>query len=379
MSNRLLPTLLLVCSCLLNAAATVAADEDKLRLTLPVEFYAVVGVEMNVYFDNIVLTETPDDYRFEFVCDVGQTDERRWRLTATEQDVGTHQLVVSVRDATDTEVARKAARLIVVSADAGSDREVKILIVGDSLTHATAYPNEIARLLARDGNPKWQMLGTHRPLSAADGVAHEGYGGWTWSRFVTKYEPEPDGTYRKRSSPFVFLGEDGKPELNVARYFDENCQGDRPDVVFFLLGINDCFGAKPDAQADIDARIDTMFASATTLLDEFHKAAPEADLAICVTTPPNARESGFEANYQGRYHRWGWKRIQHRIVERVLNRFEIDAVARNHSSDKLMVVPTQLNIDPVDGYPENNGVHPNGFGYQQIGVSIYSWLKWRLN
>jgi len=42
------------------------------------------------------------------------------------------------------------------------------------------------------------------------------------------------------------------------------------------------------------------------------------------------------------------------------------------------VVPTELNLDPLDGYPADNGVHPNEFGYRQIGASIYAWLKARL-
>ena len=37
-----------------------------------------------------------------------------------------------------------------------------------------------------------------------------------------------------------------------------------------------------------------------------------------------------------------------------------------------------MNLDPVDGYPTNNGVHPNAEGYKQIGASIYAWLKARL-
>ena len=379
MPNRLLQPLLVTFSVLMSALPIDAADEHPLRLTLPVEMYAVVGVDMNVYFDNVVLTETPESFRFTVSCDVGLTEKRRWHFMPTVNDVGSHQLVISVSDADGKELAKKETRLIVVPADAGAGQKVKILIVGDSLTHATAYPNEIARLLSREGNPKWRMLGTHRPSSAAEGVAHEGYGGWTWIRFVTKYEPNPDGTYRKRSSPFVFFGKDEKPELNVARYFDENFKGERPDVVFFLLGINDCFGANPDDPAAIDDRIDRMLSPAGRLLDEFRKVAPATDLAICVTTPPNARESGFEANYKGRYHRWGWKRIQHRIVERLLARYEGKGAKEDAERSHLFVVPTQLNLDPVDGYPANNGVHPNGFGYQQIGASIYSWLKWRLN
>ena len=38
-------------------------------------------------------------------------------------------------------------------------------------------------------------------------------------------------------------------------------------------------------------------------------------------------------------------------------------------------MPTELNLDPVDGYPNNNGVHPNPAGYAQIGGRFYAWLK----
>jgi lysophospholipase L1-like esterase len=177
----------------------------------------------------------------------------------------------------------------------------------------------------------------------------------------------------------VYLGDDDKPQLDVTRYLRETAGEQRPDIVFFLLGINDCFSANPEDPAGIDAKIDAMFDHADTLLAEFRKAAPDADLVVCVTTPPNARESGFEANYQGRYHRWGWKRIQHRLVERQLARFQASSGQRREVLRRLFLVPTQLNLDPVDGYPENNGVHPNAFGYQQIGGSLYAWLKWRMS
>ena len=359
-----------VIAALCTATSVAARESAQLQLTLPPEIYAVVGVETNIYFDNVVLTETPEAYQFQVKCDMGETEEKRWTLLPKTGDVGEHPLTVIVRDPSGKELNQAATKLRIIPADAGAQESIRLLIVGDSLTHGTIYANEIARLLSLPGNPEWKMLGTHKPARATEGVAHEGYGGWTWHRFASHYEPNPDGTYRKRSSPFVYPGEDGKPVLDVKRYFDEECGGERPDFITVLLGINDCFGANPDDLAKMDKSIDTMLSHADTLIAAFREAAPEAELGICLTPPPNAREAGFEANYKGRYHRWGWKRIQHRLVQREMSHFA--------DREGLFLVPTQLNLDPVDGYPTNNGVHPNAEGYKQIGASIYAWLKARL-
>jgi lysophospholipase L1-like esterase len=355
---------------LLAARQTLAGEG--LRLTLPPAGYAVVGQEMSVYLDNLVLTPTPEKYRFQVQSDLGKTDSRRWTVMPTAKDVGDHPVRITIAGEDGKPIEEAKLTLHVAPADAGAGRNVRLLIVGDSLTHASAYPNELARLLSQPANPQWKMLGTHRPAGAAPGVVHEGYGGWTWARFVTHFEPHPDGTWQKRGSPFVFADREGKAGLDLPRYFSESLKGERPDTVTFLLGINDCFSANPEDQKSIDARIDAMFMQADVLLAAFRKALPEADLGICLTTPPNARESGFEANYHGNYHRWGWKRIQHRLVQRELEHFA------HRETERLFLIPTELNLDPVDGYPDNNGVHPSAAGYKQIGAAIYAWLKTRL-
>ncbi|MDA1050048.1 MAG: SGNH/GDSL hydrolase family protein [Planctomycetota bacterium] len=357
-------------------AATVAilpssrgVSAEDLQLTLPPVVFAIPGVESAIYYDNIVLTQSPDAYRFEVTCGLGAQQATRWAVTPVADARGDHAVTVRVTDADGKVLDTAKTILRIASPDAGQGSELRLLIVGDSLTHASAYPNELSRLFAQPGNPKLTMLGTHKPGGAAEGVAHEGYGGWTWQRFVNQYEPNPDGTYRKRSSPFVYLGDDGKPALDVTRYFAEECGGEPPDVVTFLLGINDCFSANPDDPQAIDARIDDVFKNADTLLAAFSKAAPEAKLAVCLTTPPNSRQEAFEANYQDRYTRWGWKRIQHHLVQRQLEHYS------DREAERIFIVPTELNLDPVDGYPANNGVHPNETGYRQVAASIYAWLK----
>ncbi|MCA9069481.1 MAG: SGNH/GDSL hydrolase family protein [Planctomycetaceae bacterium] len=355
---------------LLSPWIASAQQAESLQLTLPSESYAVPGVEMSIYFDNIVLTKSPGDYRFDVKCDIGKMEQRRWTMTPTEATVGEHDLVVTVSDGSSgKQMAQAKTTLHVVPAAAGEGRNISLLIIDDSLTHATLYPNEIARLLSQPGNPTWRMLGTHKPKSAKTGVAHEGYGGWTWQRFVTQFEPNPDGTYRKRSSPFVYLSDNGKSELDVARYVKEECGGQAPDFVIIMLGINDCFGASPD---DPDKRIDEMFRQADILLKALRQTMPKAEIGLCITTPPNTREAAFQANYKGRYSRWNWKRIQHRLVQRQIERFT------KSKDGKITLIPTELNLDPIDGYPENNAVHPNAEGYKQVGASIYAWLKWRL-
>ncbi|MCH9727276.1 MAG: SGNH/GDSL hydrolase family protein [Planctomycetes bacterium] len=365
---------LLIHLCLLLLLSSIpagAAEKTKsLQLTLPPTFYAVPGVEMNIYYDNIVLTETPEKYCFEVYCNIGTVEHDRWTITPTPCDVGQHPLSVKVIDADGTVLGTAKTILHVSAAYSGFHRDTyRLLIIGDSLTHNTIYSNKIAELLSKPCNPKWQMLGTHKPKSAAAGVAHEGYGGWTWQRFVSKYEPNPDGTHRKRSSPFVYLGKDGKPGLDVKRYFKEECNDHTPDVVIIKLGINDCFSAKQDA---IDEKIDGMFTQADILIKALQAAAPEAEIGICLTTPGNSRQEAFFANYKDRYSRWGWKKIQHRLVQRQIEKFA------GREKQNLFIIPTELNLDIVDGYPVNNGVHPNTAGYEQIGDSIYSWLKYRL-
>ncbi len=354
-----------------------AADQETLQLTLPPAWYGVPGVPISVYYDNLVLTQTPENYRFEIICDIGLSEARRWTVTPADKDVGEHAFAIVVKDPQGKVIERAKTILRIVPRDSGERRDLRLLVVGDSLTHATIYPNEIARLLSGPGNPKWAMLGTHRPASAAPGVAHEGYGGWTWNSFLTSYNPglghKLDENGRRRSSPFVYDGADGKPALDIARYLRENCDGRPPDVVTFLLGINDCFSANPDDPQAMDKTIDGVLDNAEKLLKAFRAAAPKAAFAVGLTTPPNAREEGFEANYKGRYHRWGWKRIQHRLVRRMIERFS------NREKQGLFLVPTELNLDPVDGYPNDNGVHPNASGYQQIGASFYGWLKWWLH
>ncbi|MFO0871655.1 MAG: SGNH/GDSL hydrolase family protein [Pirellulales bacterium] len=346
------------------------AAEPALRLTLPPEIAAVVGVEMNVYFANVILSENPEAWSFHVTCPLGNTDARRWHVTATDGQAGSYPFALTVKNSAGEVVVQGSTQLRVVPASAGQGRAVRLLIVGDSLTAASQYPASLARLLARPGNPSWEMLGTQRRPGPPPGVAHEGYGGWTWRAFNTYVATTPPGPGRPARSPFVFAGAPSEsPQLDVSRYVAETLGGQPPDYVTFLLGINDCFGLKASDSRALDAGIDAVFREADRLLAEFRRVAPQARLGVCLTPPPNDRESAFQANYQDKYRRWNWRQVQHRLVERQLQHFQ------GRGSENIQLVATELNLDTLHGYPDNNAVHPNAAGYEQIGATIYSWLK----
>ncbi|HIK91456.1 MAG TPA: hypothetical protein EYG03_05645, partial [Planctomycetes bacterium] len=69
-------------------AAADAPGETPLKLTLTPQIYAVPGVEMSVYFDNVVLTEEPHSYHFAVECAIGRTEDRRWTVIPQTSDVG---------------------------------------------------------------------------------------------------------------------------------------------------------------------------------------------------------------------------------------------------------------------------------------------------
>jgi lysophospholipase L1-like esterase len=356
-------------------------DGSTLRLTLPNAIPLVVGTEFRLWFRNVAMTDDAATCQFEVQCDRGVATAEHWTFTPQETDIGEHSLVITARSANGTPIdppAKAETTLRIIPArslvagnqtkkDPGDQTPFRLLIVGDSLTHASTYPTELARLLKASGT-NVELMGTHRPDGVAEGIAHEGYGGWTWARFATHYEPDPDGTYRKRSSPFVFLDDQSKPVLSVGKYLETHFSGHKPDAIIVLLGINDCFGAPPNDIKAMDAHIDQTLVSADAVLASLREAAPEARIGFCLTPPANARDEAFKANYGDRYPRKGWKAIQHRLVQR-----QQEYVGKKNDP-KITIVPTELNVDPVDGYPENNGVHPNTVGYHQIAQMMFAWL-----
>lgn len=360
--------------------ATVTASHDGLRLLLPPEIYSVVGHEMSIYFDNVMLVPSLDNYLVAVRCNVGRQQQHRWAYVPKAEEIGSHNLKLQLYDLSANLLAEAETVVHVVPADAGTGREVSLLAVGDSLTANGHYPAELVSLCRSVENPQLRMIGTRS--GPAEGAVHEGYGGWTWRAFATRWlEDRPD----QANSPFMRL-EEGKPILDFWTYCAAQNSGVGPDFITVLLGCNDVFSATDE---NIEEVIDELFGHASTLLAEFHRVRPDTQIGVLLLVPPAASQDAFGANYGCRQPRWQYRRNQHRLVERQLEQFG------GREAENIFIVPALGNLDCVNNYParsepanarnqqtvvrQNNSVHPSPEGYHQIADSIYCWLKYRLS
>lgn len=364
-----------------------AVIPNTVKLQLPPAIYAVPGVESCIYFDNVVNVINPDNYVFDVKCTKGRNDQKRWRYTPKAGEKGVFDLELTVISDNGIEAVGKT-KVIVTPADAGKGRNFAILMLGDSLTAASMYPQRLYDLLIANGHPQVKFLGTTgRDNSAAK---HEGYGGWAWRTFLNKTTPTKaaPGTSAKRyhrASPFLFNG-----KFSLAQYLKVNHKGRVPDFITIQLGVNDVFGATDATQEKTIAEI---FSYADKLLAALRKDAPNAIIGVGLVTPGARTQDAFGSNYANGQTRWQYKKNQHALNAAMLKKFA------NYPDKKVFLIPTAVNLDCENNFParkemingpavkgsrhtivrQSNGVHPAGAGYHQMGDTFYCWLKYHLS
>lgn len=361
-------------------------DTNPLRLILPPEIPAVPGREVNVYFDNVILTPHRGQYLFDVDCPKGMQQQDRYTWTPKAEDVGQIRLTLRVYNRDEVLVGEGSTVIHVYPAEAGTDKPLTMLLVGDSLTNASVYGGEFLELCRQPNNPSIKLIGSPGPGGRNSGEnRHEGYGGWTAQRFVTMWEGQAwnEQGYRTRS-PFLYE-QDGKPALNFAKYCEENNGGQAPDIITLFLGCNDTFGA---SEATVDETVNRFLGYLQTLVKEFQRVRPDTMIGIISLVPPAASQDSSGAVVGCYQTRWQYRRNVHRVLERSRELFG------GREAENIFLIPAYVNLDCVHNYPvatgpanarsevqitrQNNDVHPAASGYKQIADTLYCWLKGRL-
>lgn len=360
---------------------------------LPEKIYAVPGVEANIYFKNIFLAVNHANYLFDVTGKVGSQGVKRWSYVPADKDAGkSFDLSISVKDENGVLVAQGKTKVLVAKKDAGKGKKLAILMVGDSLTNATVYPRRVHTLFKGKDNPALTMIGSHRgggrkPLPG--GVAHEGYGGWTWATFMHRYQDASKMKTPVRkfyaTSKFLTKNKAGKVVFDLKQYFKKYSKGVRPDIVTFQLGVNDVFSANDSNRC---ARIKMILNNADRLLDAFRKELPDAIFAVGYVTG-GSNQDGFGTNYKNGQTAWGY----------YVNQFRLNQALEKHfaakKDPKIVLVPVNVNLDTENNFPvrnlpvnmgnrrrmvrQSNGVHPAADGYNQMGDSYYAFMKYILS
>ena len=375
--KKILFLIIFLCAAIYACAADGAVKKLRKQdfLFMPEKIYAVPGVECNIYFKNIFLALNQDNYVFDVDCEIGRNDLRRWRYVPTEKDGGKKFLLTLKVYDEDGLVAERSTTVYIAHADAGKDRKINILQIGDSLTNYTIHSEQLYNHCLKPGNPKLTMIGTrhHNPrgMKIADAVRHEGYAGWRWKSFLTNFGG-------KKHSKFLFK-KDGKIVVSLKDYL-KKYNFPTPDVITVQLGGNDIFAAVDDNR---DERIKEILADADTLIAALRKDAPNAIFGVGFL-PPNANQDAFGDKYKCRQTAWGKQK----------NQFYMNCAMQKHFAAKhpdIIMIPTGLGVDSENNFPvrkelanqrnktivarQNNGVHPNNDGYRQVGDVNYAWLK----
>ena len=145
--------ILLVC-----LTALPALSQMGMRMLVPPRIYAAPGVEMSLYFDNVVLHPNAASLLFDVNCSLGRHQQERWFGAPTAEQVGEYPLTLRIVSPQMEVIDEATTTVEVVDPAAGAGRNVSVLCVGDSLTNASQIT---ARLLEHLGLPDRESLLRH--------------------------------------------------------------------------------------------------------------------------------------------------------------------------------------------------------------------------
>lgn len=335
-------------------------------LNVPAKVYAVVGIEMNIYFENV--TEDWTKYHWDVTCTKGRQMKRGYTITPVVGDIGEYTL--TIRASIDENAYEEVSTTLVVAA-ASSASGVSIIVLGDSTTDSGTAVAKIHTDFESDSTTV-QTLGT-RGTSPNN---HEGRSGWKASDYLTVQTR--DGV----SNPFY------NPSTTTfdASYYFMNSGVSVPDWFFINLGVNDVFGYVSDTELNV--WIPRILGYYDTMVESLQTADSSMKIGICITIPPNNSQDAFGKDYNCGQTRDRCKRNNAIWASKLIEHFA------GKENERVYLVPIHVNLDTVynmgmetfsvnarntaityESPTANGGVHPVESGYWQIADVYTAFLK----
>lgn len=248
---------------------------------------------------------------------------------------------------------RKQSRIFIneIPINAGKGQNIKVLIIGDSLTNYNIYPNRTGELASSDENTTIEFIGTR-----GDNTKHEGRGGWAAKTYTTKTQ------YNSYDNPFLNNG-----KFDFSNYMNTNNFSD-VDIVIINLGTNDV--------TYNNVLNDPNFSEDFKAYDEIISSIKAYDASIKIalgSTITPARLNNANIDVKTRRQRWN----------RLMARYCLD--------NNYTYIPYWLVVDPINDFKYEDvqiddyntatikkvadSTHPAESGYKKMGDLTYATIK----
>lgn len=177
--------------------ATITPQTEPDILVLPNKIDAVVGDTLEIFKKGLLNVYNDTEYdlliKFNDGMNRGASYNRKYVLTPCENDIGKKTMTVSVLNNFGNVISEKSLTLNIVNTPISPDTKKVILCMGDSLTVDGIWPLELKRRLTHSGgDPKGLGLSNIEFIGSKEygDVKFEGYGGWTFTSYLTKNESD---------------------------------------------------------------------------------------------------------------------------------------------------------------------------------------------
>lgn len=331
--------------------------KDEILVYLPSDLYVAVGQSMELYNNEVIWAGNMDNYHVTWNCELGRNLERKYSLTALEENIGVWELELSVYDNNMEPIYNQTVNLHIVADNIPEG--IRILNIGDSLSSTSIWYERVREL----SSYKISFVGTR----GYEECMHEGRPGFAAGSYLADIGYEQDG---ETVHPFWNPNE---------RRFDYQYYKDtyniEPDVVQIWLGVN---GMKLDPADNAGA--------IKTIVDSVRQDDPKIPIYI-VNTPYLSDQDGigYQQDVYGYIVLQGtWKLEEDRKIMNLMLELEKELgsyqfvyfipAAIMHDSEnnyKILTVPVNPeSADLCDTVVES--VHPEEAGYRQIASCMYS-------
>lgn len=339
-------------------------ESDEMFMNFPAKYYAVTGLEYNLYLFNVRPEKGENEFRSRYNIPTITSLARYGRfLRLKGNNTSTTARIIGAESKSLTKYGYKLFSINVK--DPSNLSAVSVLILGDSTTANGYVPQYLYEF--GGGSHLITTLGTQGTAP----YNHEGRSGWRLYDYFNTSSGNP--FYNPSTETFD------------AAYYFTNSGVSQPDIFIINLGINDMH-YDSNTPYEAKAHADGFISMVNDVITSVKGVSSSIKVAICLTTPPNTDPYSFGSAGSNIIDYDDYRMANLILCEKLIDAFDY------RESEGIYLIPinacldTKYNMPTTTEHPNsrsdleitvpNNAanVHPNTAGYHQIADEMYAFI-----